>query len=66
MYYLCKLKEFNINPAIMRVFYDSVITSVFMFSAAAWFNNITLQLKKKFEKVSKRTHRIIGTNARTH
>ena len=64
MYYLRKLKEFNINPAIMRLFYDSVVTSVLMFNAVAWFNNISLELKKKLEKVSKSADRIIGTNAK--
>ena len=60
LYFLRKLKFFNVNTKVLKLFYQSTIRSVVTFSSIAWFNSLTVKIRKKFERIVKQARRTIG------
>ena len=59
IYFLRKLKLFNIDLDIM-MFYQSVIQSVVMFYSIAWLNGLTVRNLTKLNRVTKSVSKIIA------
>ena len=62
IYFLRKLKLFNIDHDIMMLFYYSVIQSVVTFCSIAWLNGLTVRIFTKLNRVTKSTSKIIGAD----
>ena len=60
MYFLRKLKHFNVDSTILNLFYTSVVQSVVTFSSVCWYNNLSVGNKVKLDRVRKAAERIIG------
>jgi hypothetical protein len=60
LYFLRKLRSFNVNNTILELFYSSVVQSVICASMICWWNNLTVVNKTKLERVRKSAGRIIG------
>jgi hypothetical protein len=59
IYYVRKLKEFKVDPTIMRLFYNSVVQSVIVFSIVCWYGNLPKYLIECLERLEKSAGRII-------
>jgi hypothetical protein len=62
LHYLRKLKEFEIDNTLLRLFYDSVIGSVLSFGIVGWFGNLTGTLLQRLERIEKTAGKIIRDN----
>lgn len=62
MYFLRKLKQFDVNKTILRLFYASVIESVVIFAIIVWFRGASFSDKRYLNRVRKTAERIIGSH----
>ena len=60
LYFLRKLRSFNVKSETLALFYQSVIQSVMCFSSVAWFNSLTEKNKSKLTRVVSQASKIIG------
>ena len=60
LYLLRKLKSFDVCPEILETVYRSMIESVLIFNIACWYNFLTLQNKKKLDRIVRLASKIIG------
>ena len=60
MYFLRKLKSFNVRSQTLALFYQSVIQSVICFSSVAWFCGLTEKNKSKLTRVVSQASKITG------
>ena len=65
MYFLRKLKQFDVNKTILRLFYASVIESVAIFAMIVWFKGTSFNDKRYLNRVRKTAERIIGSRVDT-
>ena len=61
MYFLRKLKEFEVNSTILKLFYASVIESVAIFAIIVWFKGATASDVKQLDRLQRTAERIIGS-----
>ena len=54
LYFLRKLREFNIDNKILSLFYGSVVQSVLMFCLCCWGGNCREEDKTKFDRIIKK------------
>ena len=59
MYFLRTLKKCQVDKIILRLFYDSVISSVLQFCMIAWFNSLTNELSLDITRIEKTSKRLI-------
>ena len=52
LHLLCKLRLFNVDPTILKLFYNSFIESVLTFSFICWFYNLNVKQKKTDYKLN--------------
>ena len=64
IYFLRKLKLFNIDRDIMMMFYQSAIQSVITFSCIAWVNGLSVGNLNKINKTTKSASKVIGTTVK--
>jgi hypothetical protein len=64
-YFLRKLREFDINPSLLRMFYNSVVLSVVTFSIPTWFGNLPNYLLDKLERIDKTASKLIRDGHRS-
>jgi hypothetical protein len=60
LFFLRKLKEFHVDPTIIRMFYESVIRSVVNFCLVCWFGNLSGVNKILLTRIDKAACKIIG------
>lgn len=60
LYHLRKLREFKVNPSILKLFYTSIIESVMLFGVAVWGGNLPKAAIKMLERVQRYGRRICG------
>jgi hypothetical protein len=60
LYFLRKLRSFNVRDSILHLFYQSIIQSVITFSCIVWYNNLTVKNQKKCDRITKVASKIIG------
>ena len=64
LYFLRKLKSFNVNTNILKLFYQSTIQSILSFCCVCWFNSLSQFNSKKLQRITKRASRIIGADVK--
>ena len=62
IYFLRKLKEFNVDQTIMKLFYSSAVESVAIFGILIWFRGLSCKEMKQLNRIRKTAERIIGIN----
>ena len=60
LYFLRKLKSFNVRSQTLVLFYQSVIQSVLCFSAVAWFCGLTGKNRSKLERIVAQASKVSG------
>ena len=60
LYFLRKLKYFQVDNTILRLFYQSVIQSVLTFSIIGIYGLLSKESSRKLEKIVKAASRVIG------
>jgi hypothetical protein len=60
LYFLRELKKFHLSKSILVSFYRCVIESVLTFSITVWFNSLTVDDKRKLNKIISTASRVIG------
>jgi len=62
LYFLRKLKEFEVDTSILRMFYDTVIHTVLTFALICWYGDIPDYAATAMNKVVRTANRIIKDN----
>ncbi len=60
MYFLRKLKSFNVCNDILQMFYTSTVSSVLFYGAVCWGGNINKRDKDRIEKFIKKASGVVG------
>ena len=60
LYFLRKLKSFNVNKTILINFYRAIVESVLTTSITVWFDRTTCQIKSKLQSIVRISEKIIG------
>jgi hypothetical protein len=60
LYFLRELKKFHLSKSVLVSFYRCVIESVLTFSITVWYNNLTVDDKRKLNKIVSTASRVIG------
>ena len=60
LYFLRKLKSFNVNKTILINFYRAIVESVLTTSITVWFDRTTCQMKSKLQYIVRVSEKIIG------
>ena len=60
LYFLRKLRSFNVRSQTLALFYQSVIQSVICFSSVAWFSGLTEKNKSKLTRIVSQASKITG------
>ena len=62
LYFLRKLKTFNMDTCILELFYTSLIQSAITYAFVCWWNSLSVKNKNKVDRIKKTAQRIIGTS----
>lgn len=62
MYFYRRLRNFNIDHTLMRMFYFCFIESVLTFCFICWFGSLSTKNKKRLESIVRTCSKIAGTN----
>ena len=62
LYFLRKLKTFNMDSELLGLFYSSMVQSVTSYALICWWGNLTIKNRKKIERIRKTAEKIIGLN----
>ena len=62
MFFLRKLKQFQIDSCLFQIFYKTLLQSVLSFGLICAFGNMYFQDQKKLQRVVKIASRIIGVD----
>ena len=65
LHLLRKLRSFNVDSNILKLFYSSFIESVLTFSFICWFFNLTLKQKNSLRKIVNLSSKIICEDVRS-
>ena len=60
MYLLQKLRNLNVNPSVLQMFYLAFIESVLTFSFLGWFGSLSVKNKAVLARVVNACSRIVG------
>ena len=60
MYCLRKLKSFDVDKQLLKMFYTSMITSVLTFGASCWGGNIGKHDQNRINKIIEKAGKVIG------
>jgi hypothetical protein len=60
LYHVRCLQKLNVDPKIMCMFYNCVISSVLVYALVCWYGSCSKQNKSAILKVRKRCKRIVG------
>ena len=59
-YHVRCLRKLHVNPRIISLFFNSVVSSVLLYSVACWFNSLTEKNKKEVSKLSRKVKKMIS------
>lgn len=62
LYFVRKLKYFNVNTRILNLFYQNTVLSLLTFCAITWFNSLSVFNRQKLVRITKQASRIIGSD----
>ena len=62
LYFLRKLKSYNVNQTILIQFYRAIVESILTNSIIVWYDRATVYHKHRLQSVVKNAQRIIGTS----
>ena len=62
LYFYRKLRNFNIDPTFMRMFYSCFIESVLTFCFICWFGSLSTKNKNRLQNTVKTCSKIAGIN----
>ena len=62
LYFLRRLRFFNVNRKIMLLFYTTFIQSVLTSNFLTWYGSLTVQGKNKLNKIVKTASKVCGAN----
>ena len=62
LYFLRKLKSFNVNNTILLSFYRAIVESILTSSITVWYDKATVYHKQRIDSVVRQAERIINTN----
>ena len=62
IYLLQKLRNLNVNSYVMKTFYRSFIESILTFSFISWYSCLTMDDRKKVDRVVRVCGKIVGEN----
>ena len=60
MYLLQKLRNLNVNPSVLKMFYRAFIESVLTFSFLGWFGSLSVKNKTVLARVVNVCSKIVG------
>ena len=61
LYFMKKLKSFNVQKDIMQLFHQSLLESVLSYSIIVWYQQLTAKHRQKLQHLIRRSERISGT-----
>ena len=61
-YHVRCLRKLNVNPKIIALFFNSVVSSVTMYAVACWFNNANEKNKADLTKISKKWKKLVSVD----
>ena len=64
LYFLRKLRSFNVDIDVMFLFYQSVIQSVITFYCVVWFNCLTNKNMQNLQCITRAASKLIGINVK--
>ena len=59
-YHVRCLRKLNVDPMIISLFFNSVVSSVILYAVACWFNNSNEKNKKDVSKLSRKVKKMIS------
>ncbi len=62
LFYLRKLRSFNVDKKLLKMFYSSFIESILTFAVICFFGNVSISNKNKLRNVIKLCQKTIGTS----
>ena len=62
LFYLKKLRCFNVDKKLLNMFYSSFIESILTFAIIRWFGNLSISNKNKLRNVLKLCQKIFGSS----
>ena len=65
LYFLRKLRSFNVRQEILQMFYTSTCNSALYFGSVCWSGNISKQDRDRIEKFIKKASGVVGRNQDT-
>ena len=63
LYFLRKLRSFNVDKVVMFLFFQSVIQSIITFCCIVWFNCLTNKYMQKLQRITRAAIKIIYEKA---
>ncbi len=60
LFFLRKLRSFNVGRSLLNVFYQSIVASVLFDTVVCWGNSITADDKNRVNKLIKKAGSIVG------
>jgi hypothetical protein len=60
MYCLRKLRQFNVSPSILQLFYNSTICSVITYGMSSWYAGLTKHQCHCLDRIRKQSQKITG------
>ncbi|XDV11492.1 hypothetical protein PO909_000423 [Leuciscus waleckii] len=65
MYFLRKLRTFNMDVSFMKMFYTCFIEAVLSFSIICWYGNLNVKNRRKLTSIVTMCSKIVGIELRT-
>lgn len=62
MYHMRKLREFNVRPDLLAMFYKSIIESAVTFGVAVWGGSVTKKERRKLARVRRCACRVVKSS----
>jgi len=62
MYFLRRLRNFNIDCTLMKMFYSCFLESVLTFCFICWFGSLSARNKNRLESIVRTCSKIVGIN----
>ena len=60
MYYLRKLRSFDVQQDLLQMFYTSIVRSIMTFGLTCWGGNVTKQDRNRLDKQIKKAGGVVG------
>ena len=64
LYFLRRMKSFNVHSDILYLFYQAVIQSILTFCSVAWFSGLSSENIHKLNRIVKSASRLVGVDVK--